>query len=99
MLHHNETVWEDPERYNPDRFLPDNMKNMDPYAYIPFSAGPRNCIGQHFALNEIKTVVGRILRKFKVSVKNESDGNGLRMFPDLVLRPETEIPLIFESRD
>ncbi|EGD79816.1 hypothetical protein PTSG_10799 [Salpingoeca rosetta] len=51
MLHHNPTVWNDPETFRPERFL---NKRVDQYSYMPFSLGPRNCIGSNFAMNEIK---------------------------------------------
>ena len=40
-LHHNPLVWDDPWTFDPDRFHPDNMKDKDTYAFVPFSAGPR----------------------------------------------------------
>ncbi|XP_022710511.1 cytochrome P450 4c3-like [Varroa jacobsoni] len=57
VTYRDRDVFPDPEIYNPDRCLSKNVAARNPFAYIPFSAGPRNCIGQKFALVEPKIMV------------------------------------------
>ncbi|XP_023226983.1 cytochrome P450 4C1-like [Centruroides sculpturatus] len=65
-IHHNPSVYENPEVFDPDRFLPENYKNLHPYAFLSFSAGPRNCLGSKLAMIEMKIVLANVLRNFKV---------------------------------
>lgn len=69
-IHRNWDYWEHPRHFIPERFLADEaasspyIKERHPYAFIPFSAGPRNCVGQKYALLQMKTVTSTILRRF-----------------------------------
>ncbi|KAH8245839.1 hypothetical protein KR038_005016 [Drosophila bunnanda] len=63
MLGYNDRVFKDPLKFRPERF---EEQKPGPFEYVPFSAGPRNCIGQKFALLEIKTVVSKVVRNFQV---------------------------------
>ena len=93
-LHHNPDVWTDHMTYDPDRFLPENVKHMDSHAFLPFSARPRNSIGQHFAMNEIRTLVARILDRFTLRLDPEREAT---VHPDIVLRPADGIYLYFSE--
>ncbi|XP_012519081.1 PREDICTED: docosahexaenoic acid omega-hydroxylase CYP4F3-like [Propithecus coquereli] len=82
--HHNPAVWPDPEVYDPSRFDPENVKEMSPLAFIPFSAGPRNCIGQTFAMTEMKVVLALTLLRFRVL----PDDTEPRRKVDMIMRAE-----------
>ncbi|KRT85159.1 cytochrome P450, partial [Oryctes borbonicus] len=65
--HRLEQYYENPEQFNPDRFSPENVEKLHPFAYLPFSTGPRNCIGYKFALLEMKMIISTLLRRFHLS--------------------------------
>ncbi|XP_063914426.1 cytochrome P450 4C1-like isoform X1 [Zophobas morio] len=66
LLHRDPDVWPNPEKFDPDRFLPDEVGKRHRCSYIPFSLGTRNCIGFKFGMMLVKVMVATILRKFKV---------------------------------
>ncbi|KAG7503777.1 hypothetical protein JOB18_044750 [Solea senegalensis] len=86
--HHNPTVWTDPHEYNPLRFDPATTTSRASHAFIPFSSGPRNCIGQKFALAELRVVVALTLLRFRLTLGLNPSGGGVRRLPQLVLRAE-----------
>uniref|UniRef100_A0A667YNQ9 aromatase n=1 Tax=Myripristis murdjan TaxID=586833 RepID=A0A667YNQ9_9TELE len=82
-IHRNATVWENPNVFDPLRFLPENVSSRSPHAFVPFSAGPRNCIGQTFAMNEMKVVIALTLRRYQLI---EDPNRKPKIVPRLVLR-------------
>jgi len=64
--HHTEEFFPEPEKFNPERFLKENQSQLQPYTFRPFGGGNRACIGQRFALNEIKICMAMLLNKFKL---------------------------------
>ncbi|CAJ1062693.1 cytochrome P450 4B1 [Xyrichtys novacula] len=82
-IHRNPTVWENPDVFDPLRFLPENVSKRSPHAFVPFSAGPRNCIGQNFAMNEIKVATALALKRYHLI---EDPTRKPKILPRLVLR-------------
>lgn len=93
-LHHNPAVWENHNEFDPDRFLTERFAEKDPFSFLPFSAGQRNCIGQHFAMNEIKVVVTQAVRRFEISLDNDKPA---LMYRDFVTSAKNGIYLYFKD--
>ncbi|CAI5441916.1 unnamed protein product [Caenorhabditis angaria] len=96
ILHRNPNWWENPNEFNPENFSEDKMGNRHAYADVPFSAGPRNCIGQKFAMMEEKTVISWFFRKYRLRSNIPFEANHAQ--PEIILKPSIGFPLIVEHR-
>ena len=65
-MHRDPKLWDDPLRFDPERFAPENAAALDRWQYIPFSAGPRTCIGDHFAMLEATLALATIIRRTEI---------------------------------
>jgi len=65
-LHHDPEYFPNPEKFDPERFSPENKAKINQYAYLPFGSGPRNCIGMRFALTEVKVAIVHLIHNFKI---------------------------------
>ncbi|GBG36109.1 cytochrome P450 [Mycobacterium montefiorense] len=65
-MHRDPALWEDPARFDPDRFLPERSKGRSRWQYLPFGGGPRSCIGDHFAMLEATLALATIIRTAEI---------------------------------
>lgn len=88
VLHRHELYWQDPDLFDPDRFLPEREAAMTAGAYIPFGAGPRVCVGAAVAQTEATLILARLCRRYKFHVDNPA---AVRPVARLTTRPAEEI--------
>jgi cytochrome P450 len=96
LIHRNGRYWPDPDRFDPDRFLPENRTSRPRFAYFPFSAGPRGCIGEQFAWTESVLVIAAIAQRWTLrrsSCEEIPPAAGL-----LTLRPKGPVVMLPEPR-
>lgn len=96
-LHRDAELWPEPEEFNPDRFSKKNKQNINPYAYLPFGVGPRNCLGMRFALVMVKLALVEVLQNYSFSVCEETE-IPLQMNPQGMTGPLRPIKLKLVTR-
>uniref|UniRef100_A0A0C9R7N8 CYP4C1_13 protein n=1 Tax=Fopius arisanus TaxID=64838 RepID=A0A0C9R7N8_9HYME len=65
--HRDPKHWTEPDKFIPERFSPENSKDRHPFAYVPFSGGPRSCVGPRYAMILLKVMISSILRSYKLT--------------------------------
>jgi cytochrome P450 len=95
VIHRRPTLWPEPERFDPDRFLPERESARPRFAYIPFGGGPRGCIGNHFAMVEAQLIVAAVAQRYRVELEPNQD---IRPEPLITLRPSPGIRARLKKR-
>jgi cytochrome P450 len=94
-VHRDARFWEAPERFDPDRFTPERSAGRHPFAYMPFGAGPRQCIGNQFALTEAHLVLATLAQRYKFRLEA---GHPVQPRPVFVLRTSHGLPMTAHRR-
>ena len=95
ILHRHRMWWDRPDIFDPGRFLPPSRENIDRYAYLPFGAGPRVCIGSTFAQQEATLAVAAIMQNFELDL---APGHKVWPVHRITLRPKGGLPMILRRR-
>ena len=92
-LHRNRRLWDQPRKFVPERF--DDMTTIDRFAYVPFSVGPRVCIGADFAMQEATIILATLLARHRFKLTDEPAPKPKLI---LTLRPDRDIRLEVSPR-
>jgi cytochrome P450 len=95
-LHHDPRYYAEPERFDPDRFGPENEGNIPKYAYLPFAAGPRVCIGNAFSLMESRLLLATLAQRFRLTLAPNLTVIADRQF---TLRPKYGLQMVVATRE
>ena len=90
--HHAPEHWERPSLFDPARFTGANKDKQPDYAYLPFGAGPRGCLGGNYAQLQMLMILSEILRNYQFTLAN---GSEVATRPRIILRPQAGIPMTF----
>jgi cytochrome P450 len=95
-MHRRADLYEDPERFDPSRFLPEREERLPRQAFLPFGAGARTCIGNHFALLEGQLILARWLQRARFELTPADQR--IELEPLITLRPKAPVPMRVTAR-
>jgi cytochrome P450 len=95
ILHRHHRLWDDPLRFDPDRFAPELSARRPRFAYLPFGGGPRICIGAALAMNEAMLILAALAQRFQPRLK---EGEDVKLRSRITLTPEGGMKMLLEPR-
>lgn len=95
IIHRHPDFWSEPDKFDPDRFLPGQAAERHRYAYFPFGGGPRICIGNHMAMLEGPMVLAALASRFRFTLV---DGQRIEADPTFTLRPKYGVQVVLRKR-
>jgi len=98
-IHHSPEYYSDPENFDPDRWNPERKQSIPKGAYLPFSSGPRVCIGQSFSLLEQKIFLTLLLKKYKFELASNLHIRIQKFSIALTPHEKTPVQVVFHQRD
>ncbi|XP_012265026.2 cytochrome P450 4g15 [Athalia rosae] len=95
-MHRQPHIYPNPDVFDPDNFLPEKTANRHYYAFVPFSAGPRSCVGRKYAMLKLKIILSTILRNFRV--RSDIKEKDFRLQADIILKRAEGFKVRLEPR-
>src|SRR5437899_2304 len=95
VLHRDPRFWDEPEVFRPERWAEPRIKELPHFAYFPFGGGPRQCIGNNFALLEVVLVLATLTQRYRFTL---APGHAVEPFPTFTLRPKDGLPALITPR-
>ena len=95
VTHRDPRWWENPEQFEPERFVPERSAGRPPLAYVAFGAGPRMCIGNVFALTEATLVLATVAQRYRLRL---APGYKVEPLPIFTLRVRGGLPMLISGR-
>lgn len=97
IIHRLSDFYPSPEVFDPDRFLTEKVRERHPYVFLPFSHGPRNCIGWKLALMEMKVNIASIIRSFDMTTADKL--SDVKFTFEITIKPERPFDIQFRKRN
>jgi cytochrome P450 len=95
VMHRHPDYWQNPDAFDPERFTPERSAGRPKFVYIPFGAGPRQCIGNQFASIEAQLTLATLVQSYRLHLV---PGHNADPWPLITLRPRYGMPMIIEQR-